>query len=70
MKKNVSVTKESSTGRNTNFVDNVSGKEMTRAKFVNRIEHGQYEGAYHIRIINGIKTPCSNPDTSSKNNLG
>lgn len=43
---------------------------MTRAKFVNRIEHGQYEGAYHIRIINGIKTPCSNPDTSSKNNLG
>lgn len=62
MKKNVSVTNESSTGRNTNFIDKVSGEKMTRAGFVNKIEHGNYEGAYHVRIINGIKTPCSNPE--------
>jgi hypothetical protein len=42
---------------------------MGRTQFVRSIELGRYED-YHIRVINGIKTPCSNPDSDSKNNLG
>ena len=54
-------TKENSTGRNTHF-------EISRAKLVKLIESGQMEG-YHIRVINGVKTPCSNPDKKKGNNL-
>ena len=32
-------------------------------------EIGNYEH-YHVREINGIKTPVSNPDKSTNNNLG
>ena len=64
----VKVTKESSTGRNINFKDNSTGVNMTRAQFVKKIESGQYQ-KYHIRKINEVKTPVSNPDDSSKNNL-
>lgn len=42
---------------------------MTKASFVKEIEHGNYED-FHVRKINGLKTPCSNPDGNSKNNLG
>lgn len=69
MAKRVSVTRESSTGRNTNFHDNYTGANMTRAQFVRQINNGNYEN-YHVRNINGIDTPVSNPDSSSKNNLG
>ena len=34
---------------------------MTRAKFVREIERGNYED-FHIRLVNGLKTPVSNPD--------
>lgn len=42
---------------------------MTRAGFVKRIEKGEYPN-YHVRKVNQIKTPASNPDKSKQNNLG
>lgn len=69
MVKRVSVIKESETGRNEKFKDNKSNKEMTRKTFVNEIKNGKYD-KYHIRKINGIDTPVSNPDKSKNNNLG
>ncbi len=68
-KPKVTVTRESGSGRNLNFRDNETGDTMTRAGFVKRIEQGNYED-YHVRKINGVKTPVSNPDSNSKNNLG
>lgn len=68
-KPRVTVTRESNTGRNLTFHDNYTGKNMNRSQFVTSIENGNYSN-YHIRTINGIKTPCANPDSSSNNNLG
>jgi len=69
MPKRVSVTHESSTGRNERFRDNHTGANMSRAGFVQQINRGNYED-YHVRTINGVPTPCSNPDDSQNNNLG
>ena len=69
MPKRISVTQESETGRNQEFHDNYKGTDMTRARFVREIEAGNYPN-YHIRDINDIKTPVSNPDQSERNNLG
>ena len=66
--KRISVITESPSGRNEKFHDNTTGKNMTRESFVRAIEQGQYP-KYHIREINGIKTPVSNPDQSVNNNL-
>ena len=68
VKPRVIVTKESDSGRNQKFHDNHTGSNMTRSQFVKRIEHGDYQN-YHVRKINGIKTPVSNPDSSENNNL-
>lgn len=68
-RKRVSVTDESSTGRNRKFHDNTTGQDMTRAQFVRQIEQGKYP-KYHVREINGVKTPVSNPDGKPGNNLG
>ena len=68
-KPRVSVTSESPSGRNQTFRDNRTGHEMNRKQFVSSIEHGDYEH-YHVRKINNIKTPVSNPDKSTSNNLG
>jgi hypothetical protein len=69
-RKRVSTTGESSTGRNEQFRDNYNGKEMTRKEFVREIkqENPAYEN-YHVRKINGVDTPVSNPDQSTNNNL-
>lgn len=67
--KRISVTNQSSTGRNIAFRDNVTGAKMTRTQFVSKIENNQYKN-YHIRVIKNTKTPCSNPDNSKRNNLG
>lgn len=69
MKKQITVTKENNSGRNTRFHDNTTGKDMTRSQFVKAIENGQYTD-FHVRTINGIKTPVSNPDRTDNNNLG
>jgi hypothetical protein len=65
----VSVTSESPSGRNQTFHDNQTGRNMNRQQFVRSIELGNYEH-YHVREINGLKTPVSNPDKSTSNNLG
>jgi len=67
-RKRITVTTESDSGRNQKFHDNNSGKDMSRTQFVSKIEQGDYQN-YHIRKINGIKTPVSNPDSSKNNNL-
>ena len=67
--KRVSVTSETETGRNERFHDNRTGADMTRAQFVRQIEQGVYSN-YHVRDINGVKTPVSNPDGKPGNNLG
>ena len=68
MPKRITVTEESDSGRNTRFHDNHSGADLTRAQFVREIERGNYD-RYHVREINGVKTPVSNPDKSTNNNL-
>ena len=69
MAKNIRSITQNSTGRNITFKDISSGTKMTRSQFVTKIENNKYSD-YHIRTINGIKTPCSNPDKSERNNLG
>jgi hypothetical protein len=69
MPKRVSVTSESASGRDLTYHDNYTGQDLSRAKFVQAIEAGEYS-KYHVRNINGVKTPVSNPDSSTNNNLG
>lgn len=66
--KRVTVIDESESGRNLKFHDNHNGRNMTRVEFVEKIESGSYEN-YHVRRVNGLKTPVSNPDGREKNNL-
>ena len=67
--KRITVIQENSTGRNEKFHDNLKNKNMTRGEFVKEIKKGNYDD-FHIRKINGIETPVSNPDSSENNNLG
>ena len=67
-RKRITVTSESDSGRNQKFHDNYTGQDMTRAQLVNKIEGGSYDN-YHVRKINNIKTPVSNPDGKEGNNL-
>ena len=69
MAKRITVPHENDNGRNTHFHDNYPGANMTLNQFVREIERGNYDN-YHVRTINGVKTPASNPDSSSRNNLG
>ena len=69
MPKRIKVIKESDSGQNQRFHDNFTGAEMTRAQLVRKIELGNYPN-YHVREINGVKTPVSNPDGNPNNNLG
>jgi len=65
----VTVTSQSHTGRNQTFHDNQTGRNMNASQFVRSIELGRYDN-YHVRVVNGVKTPVSNPDRSKNNNLG
>ena len=69
MPKRITVTNESNTGRNENFHDNFFNLDMDRKQFVKQIKQGIYPN-YHVRNINGIDTPVSNPDKTRNNNLG
>lgn len=69
MRKRISVISENTTGRNESFLDNFTNIQMTRNQFVKKIENGYYE-KYHVRKINNLKIPVSNPDNSKNNNLG
>jgi len=68
-RKRISVTQETGSGRNQKFHDNSTGKDFTRAQLVGEINQGKYEG-YHVRKVNGLNTPVSNPDSKKGNNLG
>ena len=68
-RKRIKVTNENDSGRNQQFHDNYTGTDMTRQQFVNKIKKGEYSN-YHVRKINGVDTPVSNPDHSENNNLG
>lgn len=68
-RKRVTVTQETDSGRNQRFHDNYTGTDMSRAEFVRAIERGEYQN-YHVRNVNGVKTPVSDPDGSENNNLG
>jgi hypothetical protein len=63
------VTEENEAGRNLEFHDNKTGRNMSRAEFVRKIEDGKYPN-FHVRVVHGLKTPASNPDSSEGNNLG
>ena len=65
----VSVNSESESGRNLTFHDNYTGRNMSRSQFVKSIQSGKYPD-YHVRNINGVATPCSNPNKSTNDNLG
>jgi len=69
MAKTVRVTNESNSGRNLNFYDTKSHKNMNRPEFVKQIEQGKFPD-YYVRKMNGLKTPISKPDHSESNNLG
>lgn len=69
MAKRVTVTRESDSGRNQQFRDNRTGQQMSRPEFVRQIQQGNYDN-YHVRNINSVPTPVSNPDNSENNNLG
>jgi hypothetical protein len=56
MVRRVHVVDENESGRNQRFYDPDRRRSMTRAEFVRRIEKGSYDD-YHVRIINGLKTP-------------
>ncbi len=67
-RKRITVTQENQTGRNQKFHDNYTGEDMSREQFVSKIKRGEYQN-YHVRTINGVETPVSNPDQSEANNL-
>ncbi len=68
MAKTVKVTSESDSGRNQKFHDDKTGKNMTRTQFVQEIKQGHFPD-YHVRKINGLPTPVSNPDRKEGNHL-
>ena len=65
----VSVIEETATGRNEIFIDNQTGKKMSRIEFVKKIEEGKYPD-YYVKNQGGLKTPVSKPDGKESNNLG
>jgi len=65
----VKVIDETQSGRNKKFYDPIAKRPMTRADFANRIEKGEYPN-YHVRNLNGLRTPASNPNGKAGDNLG
>lgn len=63
----IKATSENKTGRNTHF-DVGSRSNVTRAQVVREIKNGQHPD-YHVREINGVLTPVSNPDKTTNNNI-
>lgn len=66
-KKEIKVVSQSNTGRNETF--KVGNGFMNRERLVQSIHNGNHPD-YHIRNINGVDTPVSNPDKNNRNNLG
>ena len=49
--------------------EKASAFEDAQEEWYKQFKQGNYEN-YHVREINGILTPVSNPDKSRNNNLG
>ena len=71
MKKALKVIEENSTGRNTKFINENSGRTFSAEQVIQQIENGNptYEDYHVVEPKNGEKYVRSNPDNSSKNNL-
>ena len=68
-KPRLSVIQENDSGRNLVFKDTATGAIMSRAATARKIEQGTYPN-YHVRRVNGLKTPASNPNSREWDNLG
>ena len=66
--KPIIVKEKSTTGRNIKFQNKYTGESMTLLQFIGAIKNSQYTG-YHLRKVNGVETPVSNPDNKKRNNL-
>lgn len=66
--KPVIVLKENKQGRNEVFFDLILNKVLTREEFVTKIKDGEYKD-YFIKVIHGVDTPFSKPDSRQNNNL-
>jgi len=67
--KPVIVLQEGEKGRNEIFFDLDKKAMLTANEFISLIEAGKYPG-YSIKIISGVATPVSKPDSRGTNNLG
>ena len=63
----IKVTKESPSGRNEQF-QTAGGRDLSRTVLVREIKQGHHPN-HHVRVVNGVETPASNPDESQKNSL-
>jgi len=66
---NVIKIQEDESGRNLEFMDVTTGMKMDRQDFIKLIRDGKYP-RYHVRVIEGIETPVSNPNKDHEDNLG
>ncbi|KHM52401.1 hypothetical protein NZ47_05065 [Anaerovibrio lipolyticus] len=66
--KRLTVTKESNTGRNIEFRDNMTGEIISDKEAIKRTENGMYTD-YMVQIRYGKKTLVSKPDGDKNNNL-
>lgn len=66
--KKITVTRETPSGLNTHF--NVPGRgELTRGQLAREVDAGKHPG-YHTRKVEGQRIIASNPDGTTRNNLG
>lgn len=66
--KPIVVLKEDENGRNELFFDLVKNSVFSREEFIAAIQSGLYP-TYTVKIINGLPTPASKPDSRETNNL-
>lgn len=66
--KPIIVLEENKSSRNELFFDLILRTTLTRSEFVTKIKEGDYP-AYTVKVINGINTPTSKPDSRETNNL-
>lgn len=60
---------EDENGRNILFLNTLSGEVLSREETVQKIHRGELPD-YTVKMITGIETPVSKPDSRKKNNLG
>lgn len=68
---NLRVSKESSSGLNTEFVNTESGRHFSLEHVITQIENGNssYKGYQTVSLPNGTKYVRSVADGNSKNNI-